>query len=336
MILDLNKVSKYLEDIAYGFDSDPIDLVIVIIIILLFLAFLFSIYIFKRNKKRKAQREQSEKRFRRQAETAGLTSEEYHLAEELARTVSPEGYRKHTVLANQATFNAAAEKLDPQEEETRRLLRSLQLKLNFRSHTEQVVRSTTELQPGQNLYILPSLSKSGLQARVSEQSVDGLHMHLQAGRTINENTAVKVYFHRWTGVFLFTSRVISSSDGTIVLEHSDEIKRVQRRNYYRKRVRRPVELWKPGQEQAWKLRGYLHDLGGGGASIDVAPEKGAQGHVFEDGQRFDLRLLLDDQNHVHISGKIVRISHKGKRLHFEFDTVREPQRDKIVKFVLNI
>ncbi len=332
IVLDMDKVGKYLENIAYGFGATVVDLLIIVGGVLLFILFLVIIYIIQRKKKLKKQKEHAARLFEQAAKKAGLTNQEKELAERMAEVISPELLKKPLVLKNHAAFNSAASKMekDTFDETT---LNSLRLKLDFAGNTEKIVNTTLDLPKGQHLFILPEEAGRSLHGRISEKQPDGFYVTLQEReKPIEEGTFLQVYFHRGDGVYLFSVPVAASSNEVIKLPHTEFINRVQRRNFYRRSVDLPAELWEPGKKEATKRYGRLYDLGGGGAALDLFDEK--KGSDINKNERYTIGFSVPDGKRFAIPAKVVRISRKGRRVHFEFDEIREGERDQIVNFVL--
>lgn len=332
IVLDLDKVGKYLENIAYGFGATVVDLLIILGGVLLFVLFLVLVYSIQRKKKRDKQREHAERIFEQTAVKAGLTNEEKELAERMAELISPELLKKPLVLKNQAAFTSAASKLE-KGSFNRTTLNSLRLKLDFSGNTEKIVNTTLDLPKGQPLFILPEEAGRSLHGRISEQQPDGFYVTFQEReKPIKGGTFLQVYFHRGDGVYLFSVPVVASSNEVIKLPHTEYINRVQRRNFYRRSVDLPAHLWEPGKKEASILYGRLYDLGGGGAGFDLVDEKKALDINKND--RYIIGFSFPDGKRFEVPGKVVRTSKKGRRIHFEFDEIREGERDKIVNYVL--
>ncbi len=330
MVLDLNKVAVYLEDIAYGFSADLVDLIVIIASLLLFTVLLIAIYLLRRRQRKQRYREQSEQAFEKWVGKAGLTPEEREAAEKLAELYSPDGTRKHLILENQGVFNSAVRTLEPTDDDLEKI-RSLRLKLKFKDHTEKSVSSTIELGPGQHLYIVTGKNEKPIHGRIKDQKPEGMVVEYKTEkRTIEKGRKVNVLFHRGSGVYSFLSKVVESGAGTAVFEHSDTIAKAQRRNYYRRRLDMPAEVWKEGMEREQKYCGHLFDLGGGGAGVDFH----SQPPGFSEGDRYVINLRLPDAESLRVAGTVVRVSKNGKRVHFEFQSMPEGKRDGIMKQVL--
>jgi c-di-GMP-binding flagellar brake protein YcgR len=134
--------------------------------------------------------------------------------------------------------------------------------------------------------------------------------------------ALRVYFQNRAGLFSFDSRILGVDDQGIRLRHAEEIRRIQRRKYYRKRVSQPVGVRDPGTEEQ-PVRSTLYDLGGNGASLKNPGRRYTAGDVVElsfmaAGERFSL------------VSEVLRTSKNGDVLHVRFAPMRETTRDRII------
>jgi c-di-GMP-binding flagellar brake protein YcgR len=130
-----------------------------------------------------------------------------------------------------------------------------------------------------------------------------------------------VYFQNRAGFFSFTSRITEKDDRLIHVQHSDQIKRYQRRRYTRRRIRLPVFI-QPYLGTSAPRKSILLELGGGGASLQNP------GKSFQVEQQVELSFAPRG-NEFHVLGQIVRISRGGQVIHVEFQALDEAERMRI-------
>jgi c-di-GMP-binding flagellar brake protein YcgR len=139
---------------------------------------------------------------------------------------------------------------------------------------------------------------------------------------------VQVYFMNKTGLYSFVTVVRKIQGYMVQVGHSEEIKRVQRRKYYRKKVNLPVFV-KPADAHERPVRTTFHDLGGGGASMNNP------GNRFQVGDRLDLFFYFEGGKPLlKVQADVIRTSEEQSRLHLIFRTLSESSRDRIIGFVL--
>jgi c-di-GMP-binding flagellar brake protein YcgR len=132
--------------------------------------------------------------------------------------------------------------------------------------------------------------------------------------------AVDVYFQSNAGVFTFRTRVLHERGKLISLSHCEDLKKYQKRKYYRKRTDLTVHVY-PFDEDVVLLSKF-REIGGGGCSL-LNPK----GH-FKVGDNVELRFRPDDSE-IRITGTIMRISESGKVLHVNYEHIKDGLRDRI-------
>jgi c-di-GMP-binding flagellar brake protein YcgR len=147
--------------------------------------------------------------------------------------------------------------------------------------------------------------------------------------TLARGQAVTVFLQNRAGLFSFATAVRSLDGGLLRLEHSEHLRRTQRRRYYRRRVDLPVEVRRIGPEGAPPPAtvSRLLDLGGEGASLRNP------GGTFAQGEELELRFRLGGQPFV-LQAEVLRVSRGGQVLHARFLALREASRDRILRALL--
>jgi hypothetical protein len=132
---------------------------------------------------------------------------------------------------------------------------------------------------------------------------------------------ISVYFQNRAGFFSFSTRITAREDQVLRLDHSDAIRRYQRRRYARKQLRLPVFIH-PYEGSSAPLKSVLVELSGGGASLQN-PNR-----AFKADQQVELSFAPHGEK-FHVLGRIVRVSKGGQVVHVEFQALEETERKRI-------
>jgi c-di-GMP-binding flagellar brake protein YcgR len=333
IVFDQEKLSAFFETVSRGFERSPLEIVLVILSFLAFIAVLILIYRLQRRKVRRQQRSLAQRRYRQIVEKHSLTPAEEDLVRRMARFLK-EPEKKYLILINQPTFNYCAAKLRAKDPARTGSLAELRSRLGFRLQgPEQIPASSVELREGQGLLIVAADPKvpeirqerdrRKAQGRVQEQEPDSLAVQLiETGTSFHRGETVRVYFQNRAGLFSFDSTILSVQKQTIRLRHGEDIKRFQRRKYYRRRVSQPVGVRYPGSEEQPTLSAF-YDLGGNGASLKNP------GRRYSSGDAVELTFLAAGERFTLVA-EVLRTSKHGDVLHVRFAPMRETTRDRII------
>ena len=333
IVFDQEKLSAFFETVSRGFERSPLEIVLVILSFLAFIAVLILIYRLQRRKVRRQQLNLAQRRYRQIAEKHSLTPAEEDLVRRMARFLK-EPEKKYLILINQPTFNYCAAKLRAKDRARADSLAELRSRLGFRLQgPEQVPASSVELREGQGLLMVSADPKVPVirhergerkaQGRVQKQEPGSLTVQLiETGTSFQRGETVRVYFQNRAGLFSFDSTILSVQNQTIRLRHVEDIKRFQRRKYYRRRVSQPVGIRYPGSEEQPALSTF-YDLGGNGASLKNPGRRYASADAVE------LTFLAAGERFTLVA-EVLRTSKNGDVLHVRFAPMRETTRDRII------
>jgi c-di-GMP-binding flagellar brake protein YcgR/cbb3-type cytochrome oxidase subunit 3 len=325
IILDEQKLAKFLDDISRGFKQSPMEILLALTLLLLFIGFL--IFMYKLQKKRL--QETRNRRYLELYEAAmaklNLNPSELYLLERLARYLkTPE--RKYLLLVNHSTFNACASRLCRQEDVQEVSLSSFRIKLGFSDQDpERIPSSTAELPQGLPVLITSRIGNRAT-GRVAGSQPQSLIISPTEPIQLPCGIPVTVYFQNRSGVFSFTSHVqdtLGKAEPAIHLAHSETIRRTQRRAYYRKKLTLPIFVRPAGSEEKPLLSAFL-DLGGGGASLRN------QQNRYKAGTDLELTFLPSGADRLSLTAKVIRTSRGGRVLHVRFGTITDSARDRII------
>ncbi|MBA7529642.1 hypothetical protein ES705_21840 [subsurface metagenome] len=175
--------------------------------------------------------------------------------------------QKHRIMVNTQIFDSCARRLVAEEQANETVLRNLRRKLGFPAGAEGIM-------PASSLDLATDLPV--LLVQKGKSAVRGIvlsNTELSLAIMVDDDSAsplingpINVYFQNRAGFFTFPTQVTGRDDLVIRLQHSERIKRYQRRRYSRKQVQLPVFV-RPYQGGSRTVKSVFVDLSGGGASL---------------------------------------------------------------------
>jgi hypothetical protein len=322
---DPQKVSGFLDSIARGFITSPLQYALFAGLILLLVAGLILAYRVQRGRARRLEARLALQRFERLAGKLELTAAEL---EALDRLAGGQVSRKLRLLSSPAAFNRAAARLGAaaQEATGEATLAELRLKLGFQARNpERAPSASSELPEGLPVLLAWSAAAGGrrrLAAEVNAQEAEALVLVPREGAAAPPaGSPVTVVFQNRAGLFSFNTKVRSAAGGVLRLEQVERLQRTQRRKYYRRRLRLPVQvLLREGEPP---LPSQLLDLGGDGASL-VNPQKSLSA-----GDLPELAFRMGRES-FRLTAEVLRVSRDGRVLHVRFHGLRDADRDRLL------
>ncbi len=325
---DPQKVSEFLDGIARGFIVSPLQYVLFAGLLVLLVAAGIVAYRAQRARARRQSDRLALERWERLAGKLELSGAEQEVLDLLA-----EGQlvRKLRLLASPAAFNRAAARLGAEAPE-QATLAELRLKLGFRARNpERAPAASSELPEGLPVLLLwsaaagrlrPAGSQHRLAAEVSGQEAQALVLvPREPAAPPRPGSPVRVVFQNRAGVFSFDTRIRSSAGGVLRLEQVEKLQRTQRRRYYRRRLRLPVQVQL--REGEPPLPSQLLDLGGDGASLANPGRKLSAGDLPE------LTFRAGGES-FRLSAEVLRVSRGAQVLHVRFHGLRDVDRDRLL------
>jgi hypothetical protein len=329
---DPRKVSEFLDSIARGFVTSPLQYVLFGAIILLVVAGLLVAYRVQRGRARRQEGRLELERFERLAGKLGLGGPE---REALDRLAGGQLARKLRLLTSPAAFNHAAARLEaalpgaPAESS----LAELRLKLGFQARNpERAPSASSELPEGLPVLLLWSFAgaRYRLAAEVGAQEAEALVLVCPPDAAMPAlGSPVTVVFQNRAGVFSFRTRVRAAAagglrpaaGGVLRLDQVEKLQRTQRRRYYRRRLRLPVQVQL--REGEPPLASQLLDLGGDGASL-VNPRRSLAA-----GDLAELAFRVGNES-FRLTAEVLRVSRDGQLLHIRFHGLHDADRDRLL------
>jgi hypothetical protein len=323
--VDNQNVGDLLYSISRGFIQSPEQRILFIVILAAFVLLIVLVYFLQELRAKARHFRNATEVYDHLTRQLGLSRSERAMADRLAEFCKPTD-KKYLVLLSSHIFDSCATKLREREEVSEITLAALRLKLDFSARRpEDIPASSSELPRGMRV-ILTQKGKSTMRARVSRQDPEALVAAMDEGSVLPERgIPLTLYFQNQSGVFAFLTHARKISGRDAYLDHSETIKRSQRRKYYR----RPVKLAATvtlESNPAQQLATTILDLSGGGALIENP------GIPVASGDRLILSLTAGKE-HLSMAARLVRKTSADRRLHLQFEGLSEAVRDRLIGLV---
>lgn len=258
--------------------------------------------------------------------TLALDGNDHQLIKRMAAFL-PFPKQKHRIMVNTQIFDSCARRLASKKQVDDSDLSNLRKKLGFLTSSEGILPASSLDLPVDLPVLLVQKGKPSLHGSVVSNTKTSLGIMVDDDATSPLIEApINVYFQNRAGFFTFATQVSGRDDLVIHLNHSERIKRYQRRRYSRKRVQLPVFV-RPCHSGSRALKSNFVDLSGGGASLR---NPGQRFHVE---QQIELSFSPRGER-FQVSAQVVWISKGGDLMHVEFHALTGPERDRIVRSIL--
>jgi c-di-GMP-binding flagellar brake protein YcgR len=325
-VLDEEKLNLILTEMSEGFVKNPIEIALFSVLIIGIIVAVVLLYRRQLRAAREQRLRHSQQIFSRAVRERKLQLGEVSLLESMAGHLNAPDL-KHLLVENQGSFNTCAAKLLESGGAASSEIAALRLKLGFRPRSlEQPLHSTAQLFEDLPVIVVQK-GRQGCRGRIDRIEPHILGIEVGDGSIpLKRGLPVQVYFQTPSGRFVFSTRIRKVGKGYIEVVHSERIKRLQRRQFYRKRIMLPIYVKRAGPDERTQLT-TLIDLGGGGASIANRELN------CEAGERVSLSLLAPKKERIDIAGLVLRVSRGGKIAHVRFDHILEADRDRIMNIL---
>jgi hypothetical protein len=323
--MDIQSVSDILHSISRGFVETPEQRILFIAVLAAFIMLIVLVYFLQELKAKARHLRNATEVYDHLTRQLGLSRSERALVDRLASCCRPPD-KKYLVLLNSHTFDACAERLGEKEQIPEMTLAALRLKLDFSARgPEDIPASSSELPRGMRLSLIQK-GNPAMKARVRGQAPEALVITVAEGSMLPiRGVPLTVYFQNQSGLFAFLSHVRKLSGRTVFLDHSEAIKRSQRRKYYRRSLRLSATIATENNPEQ-QLGTTILDLSGGGARIENP------GVDVEPGDRLVLYLRAGAE-HMTLAARVVRKSHGDEFLHLQFESLSDAARDRLIGLV---
>ena len=258
--------------------------------------------------------------------TLALDGNDHQLIKRMA-VFLPFPQQKHRIMVNARIFDACARRLFAEEQIDESDLRNLRKKLGFPAGTEGILPVSSLDLPVDLPVLLVQKGRSALRGSVVSNTESSLAIMIdEDSASPLINGPINVYFQNRAGFFTFPTQILGRDDLVIRLQHSERIKRYQRRRYSRRQVRLPVFV-QPYQSGSQAVKSVFVDLSGGGASLRNP------GQQFRVEQQVELSFAPHGEK-FHVLAQVVRVSRGGDVIHVEFQALNGSKRERIARSIL--
>ncbi len=310
------------QGIVDGFIASPAELIFALLFVGSIFLVLFFAGLLRLRKSRREIEARSNATWNRLLAQKNLTDDEQETVAFLASYLRS-NERKYMLLMNPLLFDHCVEEAVSSGIVSSPKAASLRIKLGFSSgHTGSRVHSSAQVRPGSGV-VLVKKGQASVKGRVLEQQPESFRVEVDTKKVaFAHSEPLEVYFHDGSGLYTYSSFVQGFSDGIVYLQHAEDLRRIQRREFFRRKMTLPVYARPAGQGDKVYSSHFL-DLGAGGASLE-----NPQG-AFSVGE--DISLSFHDASHqdFHLIGRIVRTSKRGSVLHVDFCHLQKNIQDKL-------
>jgi len=326
IVLSEQKLALLFEEIAKGFVHSPLEISIFIVLVLAIFSTFIFIYRYQVKKNREEKAKKALEIFEQICRVKAFNHTELLALEQLAKYLKLP-YEKNLLLEDQSVFNACVKKLQKEMQIPLSVLSALRLKLGFkRENPDEIPHSTAELSKEISVLVVVS-GRNQFSGRIVQLDPDSVKIKMEKPVPAPDpGTAVQVYFQKSSGIFSFSARTQKSENGFLWVSHSENIHRLQRREFYRKKLKLPVYI-KPTGSSERPLRTTIIDLGGGGASILNTAQN------FHEKEDVTLIFFTPRPERMVLTAHVIRVSEGGKTLHVSFGHMLESSRDRIIGYL---
>jgi hypothetical protein len=326
----VNWINRFLEGIGTGFRSTSSQQTLIIIIISAFIVLSLVFYLIQRYVSTERTRQQAHKTFKETLRNVSFTKEEKLLLEKLVDALPNMREKKYLLVQDAAIFSTAAEQLLHDGDITSTEVRSLRNKLDACCFSrEKTFVTTKELPEGLHLYITRS-SPEGYHGIIIQRRLDFFAVRLKEdAEELEKGSVCSIFFKRRKDTYRINALIKLRKGAILYFSHTEEISKVQKRNFYRSEVNFPAVL----RHEGYEVRQYetkMVDLGGGGARL-VSP-----GHGLHQGDMVTLLFQTPEEETVEVAAEIVKISQKNgtEYVHIHFGSIRDKLQDKIISIAM--
>ncbi|MFP4376334.1 MAG: PilZ domain-containing protein [Spirochaetales bacterium] len=315
------EAQRFWQQIAEAYQPSALELTVFTLLLALLIGGLVSYTIHRSRRERRHQIELSERLFAETVSQRDLTPSQVDILRQMQQYLR-DRTQIHQLVSDEFAFNAAASRLREESDISPQVIAALRVKLNFHAdRTHRAPRSSAAIPEGATVLVARNRYRKPFRCRVLQPLPEAFRLEIvDTENRLPPGAGVDVFFQSSAGVFTFHTTVLSESEGIAELSHSEEVRRYQKRRFYRRKLHIPVrvELVDDGE----CVRSTLHEVGGGGASL-LNPE-----NKLRVGQDITLIFAPADEE-LRIKAHVVRLSDGGRTVHVNYEQIKEPLRDKI-------
>jgi PilZ domain-containing protein len=314
-------VARFFEQVADAYKSSPLEVLGIVLLLLVLLGGLVVYAIVWGRREKKHQAELAQQFYDEKSRELKLTPSQHDMLKQMARYLR-NPINVYQLLTDEISFNASAIQLRENGEATPQSIASLRIALGYQSNrTDRAPKSSAHIPAGATVLVARNRYKKPVKAEALPPEPQSFNIRMVGeGVRMPAGAAVDIYFQNSAGVFTFRSTVLSEDGKTARLSHSEEIKRYQKRRYYRRKIDLPVHVYPFDSDKPILSR--FRDIGGGGASLLNTD------HHFKEGDELELRFTPDNEE-IRLTGSVMRLSEGGSIAHVNYEHIRDGLRDRI-------
>lgn len=132
-----------------------------------------------------------------------------------------------------------------------------------------------------------------------------------------------VFVHNFTGIYAFGTSVIENKGNSLVVKHSMQKKRFQRREFYRKQIKLPVMLKKTDSSDE-PAHAFIVDISAGGVCIHHPRLHITKG----DDLKIYFQKMAEDL--FYLNAEVLRVAKKGSEVSVRFEHLSGQSMDRII------
>ncbi|MFW5747452.1 MAG: flagellar brake protein [bacterium] len=320
-------IQDLFRNIMGAFTTTPLEAVLIVAGVVALIAGSILFLVLNKRKRRKEGLRRAEHVFQDILHNFYFTPEEADALHLLGGYALGGPEYKYRILTSRRNFEEAVKKMRRENPLPAPVVEELERKLAFCCfENPEFVDDTRRLPEGTPLYIVTEGSE-GFHGRVAANDPAGIVAEIGRIDAFESGAQeVKVQYQQGRQIFQYAARARKQESGTLLLDHSRELARLERRDFFRVKRKMHVTLRKPGSNEIHRVK--LIDIGGGGAGVDNSES------YLKEGDEVRMTLDLPKSGELPVNARVVRTSKEDAVAHLKFEDILEGTRDKIISFVL--
>ncbi len=316
-----SEAQRFWQQIAEAYQPSPLEVTLFTLLLALLIGGLVFYTIHRSRRERRGRIELSERLFAQTISERDLAPSQVDLLRQMQPYLRDQT-QVHQLVSDEFAFNAAASKLREETDVSPQTVAALRVKLSFNAdRTHRAPHSSAAIPEGSTVLVARNRYRKPFRCRVLRPLPESFRLEiLDAENRLPPGAGVDVFYQSSAGVFTFRTTVLAESESVASLGHSEEVRRYQKRRYYRRKLHIPVRLYVAEDEES--IRSTFHEIGGGGASLHNPENRLKVGQ--------DLTLIFSPADEeLSVKGQVVRLSDGGRTAHVNYEQIKDPIRDKI-------
>lgn len=313
--------------LAAGLNTSPLEILVFLVILSGTTVFWIRSSLARNRAAEAAQVDWADQYFLFLLKRSDLSASEAELAHRLAAT-QQDPRSRFLVLCDRRAFNSAARMVMERDPEVSpATISALRLHLGLPGAAAGAVPHATGELPVGSPIIVQTAAGASISAVVGKHTMASMILITESsGGGLAGGQGVRLVYRSGAGEFFFPVTVYRHDGEELEVGHSEKFLRRQRRKQFRRKVDLPATII-PLNDPEREYRTALREVGGNGATVD-RPE-----HPFCEGDEVALMLALDPGDSISALARVVRLSGEGSRLHLQFTTIQEQDRDRIYRAI---